>query len=134
MNIDTIVQREYLGKSFKELAEAPTSALMGIDVAAAQTLQQVFGVSTVRDLAGLGVVRWAVALTALADEERLTGAQHAKEALLDDAVEMTFPASDPISVDAGITRIAVAPEKVAAHLDHQHAGQQEVNAADSHKR
>jgi len=33
---------------------------------------------------------------------------------------MTFPASDPISVDAGITRIEVPPEMVAAAADHQH--------------
>jgi hypothetical protein len=46
----------------------------------------------------------------------------AKETLLDDAVEMTFPASDPISVDAGITRIEVPPEMVNASSDHQNAG------------
>jgi hypothetical protein len=34
---------------------------------------------------------------------------------------MTFPASDPISVDAGITRIEVPPDKVDASTDHQHA-------------
>ncbi len=50
----------------------------------------------------------------------------AKEALLDDAVEMTFPASDPISVNSGITRIEVAPEMVDAHGDHQLAGQVDV--------
>jgi hypothetical protein len=41
---------------------------------------------------------------------------------------MTFPASDPISVDAGITRIEVPPETVDAQTDHQHAGQHEVTA------
>lgn len=50
----------------------------------------------------------------------------AKEALLDDAVEMTFPASDPISVNSGITRIEVAPDMVDAHGDHQLAGQVNV--------
>lgn len=55
-------------------------------------------------------------------------ADSAKEALLDDAVEMTFPASDPISVNSGITRIEVAPDKVDAHGDHQLAGQVEVDA------
>ncbi len=49
-------------------------------------------------------------------------AAQAKEALLDDAVEMTFPASDPISVDAGATRIEVEPDKVDAQGDHQLAG------------
>jgi hypothetical protein len=51
-----------------------------------------------------------------------------KETLLDEAVEMTFPASDPISVNSGITRIEVAPDKVDAHGDHQLAGQVEVDA------
>jgi hypothetical protein len=32
-----------------------------------------------------------------------------EEALLDDAVEMTFPASDPLAVTSGITRIEVPP-------------------------
>jgi hypothetical protein len=50
----------------------------------------------------------------------------AKEALLDDAVEMTFPASDPISVNSGITRIEVAPDMVDAHGDHPLAGQVDV--------
>jgi hypothetical protein len=45
-------------------------------------------------------------------------AAKAREALLDDAVEMTFPASDPIAVDAGCTRIEVEPDKVDAHDDH----------------
>jgi hypothetical protein len=45
----------------------------------------------------------------------------AKETLLDDAVEMTFPASDPLAVTSGITRIEVPPEKVEASTDHQSA-------------
>ncbi|NIA52773.1 hypothetical protein HAV22_03790 [Massilia sp. TW-1] len=45
----------------------------------------------------------------------------AKETLLDDAVEMTFPASDPVSVTSSITRIEVPPEKVDASSDHQNA-------------
>jgi len=35
---------------------------------------------------------------------------------------MTFPASDPVSVDSGITRIEVPPDMVNAKGDHQHAG------------
>jgi hypothetical protein len=45
----------------------------------------------------------------------------AKEALMDDAVEMTFPASDPVSIQSSITRIEVPPEKVDASSDHQSA-------------
>jgi hypothetical protein len=55
-------------------------------------------------------------------------ADQAKESLLDDAVEMTFPASDPISVSSGITRIEVAPDMVDAHDDHQIAGQVETGS------
>jgi hypothetical protein len=125
MNIDTIVDKEYVGKSFRELAEAPVSALRGLSAKDAKALQAAFGVHTVRELAQLNFVRWACAIAILADEEQLAPADKAKEELLDDAVEMTFPASDPISVDAGITRIEVAPEKVDAQQDHQHAGKVE---------
>jgi hypothetical protein len=34
---------------------------------------------------------------------------------------MTFPASDPVSIQSSITRIEVAPEKVDASTDHQNA-------------
>lgn len=44
-----------------------------------------------------------------------------KESLLDDALEMSFPSSDPISVSSGITRIEVAPEMVDASVDHQNS-------------
>jgi len=125
MNIDTIVDKEYVDKSFREIAEAPVSALRGLSQKDAKALHAAFGVSTVREFAQLNFVRWACAIAILADEEQLAPAEKAKEELLDDAVEMTFPASDPISVDAGITRIEVAPEKVDAQKDHQHAGKVE---------
>ncbi|CDG83552.1 hypothetical protein [Janthinobacterium agaricidamnosum] len=131
MNIDTIVDQEYLGKSFTEIVGAPLSALRGLSIKDAKALQQAFGVLTVRDLANLNFVKWASALATLADEEALSGGARAKEDLLDEAVEMTFPASDPISVDAGITRIEVAPEKVDAQGDHQHAGKHQVTASEA---
>lgn len=133
MNLNTIIEEQYQGKSFKELADAPLSALRGVGDKEAKALAAAFNVTTIRELAGLNFVKWASALTTLADEETLTGEQKAKDVLLDDAVEMTFPASDPISVDSGITRIEVAPEKVAAHTDHQHAGKHEVAAAKAGK-
>lgn len=128
MNIDTIVDQAYVGKNFRDIAGSPVSALKGVSAADAKVLQKAFGVQTVRDLASLNFVKWATALVTLADEEACTPQEKAQEELLDDAVEMTFPASDPISVDAGITRIEVAPEKVDAFTDHQHAGQHEVAA------
>ncbi|MEC5161993.1 MULTISPECIES: hypothetical protein [unclassified Janthinobacterium] len=126
MNIATIVDHQYIGKSFRDIAGAPVSAIKGVSAADAKMLHQAFGINTVRDLANLNFVKWAAALVTLADEETLTAEEKAKEELLDEAVEMTFPASDPISVDAGITRIEVAPDKVDAHTDHQRAGQQET--------
>ena len=89
--------------------------------------------NTIGELADLRFVKWASAIKTLAEEETDTKEQLAKETLLDDAVEMTFPASDPISVDAGITRIEVAPEMVNASTDHQHAAQVEANTDDKAK-
>jgi hypothetical protein len=128
MNIHTIVEQEHAGKNFKALADAPVSALKGVSEQAATFLKSEFNVVSVRDLANLHFVKWASALATLADEEEMTTEEKAKDELLDGAVEMTFPASDPISVDSGITRIEVSPEKVEAHSDHQHAGKQEVDA------
>jgi hypothetical protein len=122
MNIDTVVDKEYLGLSFRALAEAPTSALRGISAKDAKALAQAFNVHTVRELANLEFVKWAAAITTLADHEQATPEEQAKETLIDGGLEMTFPASDPVSVDSGVTRIEVPPEMVDAHDDHQHAG------------
>ncbi|SFU52456.1 hypothetical protein [Pseudoduganella namucuonensis] len=127
MNIDTVVDKEYLGKCFRELADAPVSALRGVSNNDAKALAKAFNVHTVRELAELDFVKWAQAIAVLADHEQPLPHEVAKETLLDDAVEMTFPASDPISVDAGITRIEVAPDKVDAHTDHQHAAKVEAS-------
>jgi len=120
MNIDNIVDKAFHGKDFRELIDAPVSALCGVSAADAAALKQAFGVTTIGQFAELKFVKWAVAIKTLATAECDTKEHTAKETLLDDAVEMTFPASDPISVDAGITRIEVAPEMVAAAADHQH--------------
>jgi hypothetical protein len=45
----------------------------------------------------------------------------AQESLLDDAIEMTFPSSDPISVAVGFTKIEAIPDMVSARLDHQNS-------------
>ncbi|WP_229255953.1 hypothetical protein [Duganella fentianensis] len=121
MNIDTIVDQEYAGLSFRALAAAPVSALRGLSPRDARALAQAFNVHSVRDLAELALVKWAVAIVTLADQELPEPVALAQEHLLDDGLEMTFPASDPISVDAGATRIEVAPDMVDAQGDHQHA-------------
>ncbi|WP_229205829.1 hypothetical protein [Duganella sp. Leaf126] len=122
MNIDTVVDKEYIGMSFRALAAAPVSALRGISAKDAKALAQAFNVHSVRDLANMEFVKWAQAITTLADLEQASPAEQAKETLLDDGLEMTFPASDPVSVDAGITRIEVPPDMVEAKHDHQHSG------------
>lgn len=127
MNIDTVVDKAWATKCFRELADAPVSALRGVSPADAKALAKAFKVTTVRELAQLEFIKWAQAITVLADQEQPAPAEIAKETLLDEAVEMTFPASDPISVDAGITRIEVAPEMVDASTDHQHAARTEAS-------
>ncbi|MFC3457349.1 hypothetical protein [Massilia haematophila] len=122
MNITTIVNEAFRGKSPRELMDCPLTALGGVGEKEAKALQDAFGVTTVGQLARLEVVANAVAINMIAGAGGgQPQGEAAKETLLDDAVEMTFPASDPISVDSGITRIEVAPDKVDAARDHQNA-------------
>lgn len=131
MNIDSIVDDAYIGKCCREIVEAPINALRGVSASDARLLAQAFGVCTVGELADLKFVKWANAVKTLAAEERDTPQQIAKETLLDEAVEMTFPASDPVSIDSGITRIEVPPDMVSAHTDHQNAGAIEVHTEEA---
>lgn len=121
MNINDIVNEQFHGKSLRELADSPLTALRAIGVKEAKALQDGFGVTTIRQLAQLKFVTHAVAIEMMASVEHSADLEPTEE-LLDEAVEMTFPASDPIAVDAGVTRIEVAPDKVEAARDHQHAG------------
>lgn len=118
MNINQCVDKAFEGKSFLELSGAPIEALQGVSAKDAAMLKDIFNISTIRELAGLKFVKWATAIVYLADEED-TDEDKAKETLLDDALEMSFPSSDPISVSSGITRIEVAPDMVDAQTDHQ---------------
>jgi hypothetical protein len=121
MNISKVVDKDYQGKSFREIADAPLSALQGISAKDAKLLKQAFDIDTVRDLANLRYVKWASALVTLAEDEVETEEEKAKETLLDDAVQMTFPASDPPAVASSITRIEKAPDMPPAQLDHQNS-------------
>jgi hypothetical protein len=121
MNIDSIVNESFHGKCFRELIQAPLTALRGISDKEATALEQAFGVRTVAELANLRVVRYARAIKMMAEAEAEPREEAAKETLLDDAVEMTFPASDPLAVESSITRIEVPPDKVEASTDHQGA-------------
>ena len=129
MNINTVVDAEFAGKCFRDICNAPLSAMRGLSTKDAKALHEAFGITTIGDLADLKFVKWASAIRVLAAEECDTPQQTARETLLDDAVEMTFPASDPISVDSGITRIEVAPDMVDASTDHQSAREVEASAA-----
>ncbi|MEJ7806097.1 MAG: hypothetical protein WKG03_09295 [Telluria sp.] len=129
MNINTIVDKEHAAKCFRDICNAPLSSMRGLSTKDAKALHEAFGITTIGDLAELKFVKWATAIKILAAEECDTPEQAAKETLLDDAVEMTFPASDPISVDSGITRIEVAPDKVDASTDHQNAKETEASTA-----
>ncbi|MGZ3159013.1 MAG: hypothetical protein ACXU7D_06760 [Burkholderiaceae bacterium] len=120
MNINKCVDKAYEGKSFNELANAPIDALEGIGKKDAALLKQAFNVNTIRDLANLRFVKWATAIATLADTDE-SDRDKAEESLLDDAIEMTFPSSDPISVASNITRIEVAPDMVDARTDHQNS-------------
>ena len=86
MNIDTIVDKEFTGKCFRDLCNAPVSALRGISAKDAKALSQAFNVSTIGDLADLHFFKWASAIRTLAAEEADTCEQAAKETLLDDGL------------------------------------------------
>lgn len=121
MNINTIVSQEFRDKCLRELLASPLTVLNCVSETQAEALRSAFGIETVAQLAELKPVKVAHAIQMLAAEECDEPSQVAQETLLDEAVEMTFPASDPLSVASSITRIEVAPEKVAASLDHQAA-------------
>jgi len=127
MNIQIIVDDSYHDKCFRELVNQPVTALRGMTQQQADALREAFGISTIGELAELKAVKWARAIRTMASAESEPRESIAQEALLDEAVEMTFPASDPLAIDAGITRIEVAPEKVDASSDHQHASAIEAN-------
>ena len=127
MNIDTIVNEQYRGKTPMELVDAPLTALCGIGEKEARALKEAFNVTTIGQLARHQVIANAFAIEMIAAPGSMSASETAKETLLDDAVEMTFPASDPISVDAGITRIEVAPDMVDAGRDHQHVSSMEAH-------
>lgn len=121
MNIQIILNDTHHDKNFRDLVNEPVTVLRGVTEQQADALREAFGIHTIADLADLRVVKLARAIRVMANAEAEPIEEVAKEKLLDDAVEMTFPASDPLAVDASITRIEVPPEKVDASSDHQHA-------------
>jgi hypothetical protein len=70
MNINKAVDKAFEGKSLRELASAPVSALQGVSENDAKLLLEAFNVKTIGDLANLKYVKWAQAIVALADTEQ----------------------------------------------------------------
>jgi hypothetical protein len=127
MNIQIIVDDQYHDKCFRQLVNEPVSALRGVTPQQADALRDAFGIATIGDLAELKLVKWARAIRTMASAESEPRGSVAKETLIDDAVEMTFPASDPVAIESSITRIEVPPEKVDASSDHQAAASIEAS-------
>ncbi|MCL2764292.1 MAG: hypothetical protein FWD40_03295 [Treponema sp.] len=67
MQIDKALDKAYEKMSFKELADAPVAALQGLSEGDAVKLKEAFNVKTIKDLAKLKYVRWAQAITTLAE-------------------------------------------------------------------
>jgi hypothetical protein len=77
MNINKGLDRAWEGKSFKEVAEAPVSALAGVTEEEGELLAQAFGIKTVRDLANDKHFKWARAIVIAADLEDVVPPQGA---------------------------------------------------------
>ena len=67
MEINNVLDKAYESKSFKELAESPICALQGVSKSDAEKLKEAFGIQTIKDLAKCKFVRWAQAITTLAE-------------------------------------------------------------------
>jgi nucleotidyltransferase/DNA polymerase involved in DNA repair len=82
MNVDHAVDKEYEGKSLKEICEAPTEALEGIAADACELLESL-GVKSIGDLAEFKYCRWAEAIVHAAEfEETKTMKERKLEAAL----------------------------------------------------
>jgi len=70
MDINKVVDKAYEKKTFKEISDAPVSAIQGISEGDAQKLKEAFNVKTVKDLAKLKYVKWAQAIVTFAELEK----------------------------------------------------------------
>lgn len=69
MNINFAVDKEWEDKTLKEIANAPVAALQGVSDRMAEHLYEALKVKTVNDLANNKFIRWAQAISTLADTE-----------------------------------------------------------------
>lgn len=117
MELNQYVGKKYAEQTVQELADAPLHALTGISKKTADMLEKEFNVTTISGFSRLGFVQAVNAIMAALDA--VTQAQEAAaQELLDDALAMSFPSSDPVSVTSAIRRMKVAAEMVEPDKDH----------------
>jgi hypothetical protein len=87
-----------------QMLDAPLDALHCLSCREAEILKTVFDVVTIRDFLNLKFIKCVNAINVLAAdvEEEKTKEE---DTMLDEALGMTFPASDPTSVNSSIARI-----------------------------
>jgi len=91
-------------QAHQALLDSPLEVLHCITAQQAELIKNMFEIVTIRDFGNLKFIKCIAALKVL--EQQLDVEKDiAAEELLDDALEMTFPASDPVSVMSGVTRI-----------------------------
>jgi len=91
-------------KNQPKVMDSPLEVLHCLTLEEANLLKTAFNIVTIRDFANHKFVKCVAALVKL-DENLEVVKNQAEEQLLDEALEMTFPASDPTSIDASVTRI-----------------------------
>lgn len=102
-------------KVWTRLADHPLEQLMEFDENEVLSLRLVFGCLSVKEFANHKLVRLACAITNLARELE-TDLDTLEEEQLDDALEMSFPASDPIAICSSSSLEEVVVEEKTSHL------------------
>lgn len=69
MNINKSLDKAYEGKSFKEIVDAPVSALEGISAEGGKVLEEKFKIKTIGDLAKFKYAKIAEAIVLLSGQE-----------------------------------------------------------------
>jgi len=69
MDINKVLDKAYEKMSFKELVNAPVSALQGVSEGDGEKLKDAFKVKTIKQLANLKYVKWAQAIVTLSEVE-----------------------------------------------------------------
>jgi hypothetical protein len=67
LGLEAKLSKAYEGKSAKEIADAPVTAIQGVSESDAEHLLKAFNIKTVRDLGTNKFFRWAQSITTLAD-------------------------------------------------------------------